>query len=174
MTSSTFARGRKGNALHATGRVTPESWIGRRDLLKAGFAATGALLLPAHLARAQDATPSATPAALTAEEQDWLSHASRQDINGWIHLRVGGAPFARGFQHGYLTAAEYAAALRVYEAMLEERADGSLVLPVSVSPEYEGAALSAWGANASFQLAIIHALCRALVQAAAVLDIQDA
>jgi len=63
--------------------------------------------------------------------------------------------------------------LRVYEAMLEERADGSLVLPVSVSPEYEGAALSAWGANASFQLAIIHALCRALVQAATVLDIQE-
>ena len=52
--------------------------------------------------------------------------------------------------------------LRVYEAMLEERPDGTLALPVSVSPEYEGAAMWAWGANASFQLAIIHFLCRAL------------
>ncbi|MDQ2653726.1 MAG: hypothetical protein M3Z20_11880, partial [Chloroflexota bacterium] len=117
MTSSTSARDRKGNALNRAGSVAPEAWGGRRDLLKAGFAATGALLLPAHLARAQDATPAATPAALTEEEQNWLSQASRQDSNGWIHLRIGGAPFARGFQHGYLTAAEYADALRVYETM---------------------------------------------------------
>jgi alpha-L-fucosidase 2 len=61
--------------------------------------------------------------------------------------------------------------LRVYEAMLEERPDGTLALPVSVSPEYEGAAMWAWGANASFQLAIIHFLCRALGEAAAVLGL---
>ncbi len=61
------------------------------------------------------------------------------------------------------------AAMRVYEAMLETTPDGALVLPVSVSPEYGGSAMDAWGANASFQLAIIHALCRALIRAVEVL-----
>ena len=32
-------------------------------------------------------------------------------------LRVQGAPFERGFQHGYLVAAEYADAIRTYSAM---------------------------------------------------------
>ncbi len=63
--------------------------------------------------------------------------------------------------------------LRVYEAMLEVRPDGTLALPVSVSPEYEGAAMWAWGANASFQLAIIHFLCRALQHAADVLGLPE-
>lgn len=57
-------------------------------------------------------------------------------------------------------------AMRVYEAMLEAQPDGSLALPVSVSPEYEGAAMWAWGRNASFQLAVIHWLCGALSEAA--------
>lgn len=55
--------------------------------------------------------------ALTPEEQGWLSKASREDVNGWIHLKIQGAPFERGFQHGYLTAAEYAEALRAYEPL---------------------------------------------------------
>jgi hypothetical protein len=55
--------------------------------------------------------------ALTAEERGWLARAERRDINGWIHLRTRGAPFERGFQHGYLTAAEYADAIRVYKAI---------------------------------------------------------
>ena len=59
--------------------------------------------------------------------------------------------------------------LRAYEAMLERQPDGSYALPVSVSPEYEGSAMSAWGRNASFQLAIIHFLCGALVSAAEIL-----
>ncbi len=63
--------------------------------------------------------------------------------------------------------------LRVYEAMIDERPDGTLVLPVSVSPEYEGSAMWAWGANASFQLAIIHFLCRALLRSATTLGIED-
>ena len=89
----------------------------RRSVLKSGFAASGALLLPPGLARAQEATPAATPAALSDEQRGWIERASRTDINGWVHLRIGGAPFERGFQHGYLIAAEYADALRVYEAM---------------------------------------------------------
>jgi alpha-L-fucosidase 2 len=63
--------------------------------------------------------------------------------------------------------------LRVYEAMLEERPDGTLTLPVSVSPEYEGSAMWAWGANASFQLAIIRFLCRALLRSAAILGVSE-
>lgn len=46
-------------------------------------------------------------------------------------------------------------------AMLEWR-DGHLVLPVSVSPEYRGAAMNAWGPNASFQLAALLRLARDL------------
>ncbi|MFW5752842.1 MAG: glycosyl hydrolase family 95 catalytic domain-containing protein [Planctomycetota bacterium] len=56
-----------------------------------------------------------------------------------------------------------------YRAMLEEQADGSLALPVSVSPEFKGSAMDAWGRNASFQLAAVHMLSRILPRAAAVL-----
>ncbi len=58
--------------------------------------------------------------------------------------------------------------MRVYEKMLE-RDGGGWVLPLSVSPEYRGAALDAWGRNASFQLAAIHRLCENLLDAAHVL-----
>lgn len=64
--------------------------------------------------------------------------------------------------------------MRVYEVMLEEAPDGGYALPVSVSPEYEGANMWAWGRNASFQLAIIHFMCRALLAAARVLDVTPA
>jgi hypothetical protein len=63
-------------------------------------------------------------------------------------------------------------AMRVYEAMLEQTPDGGYALPVSVSPEYGGSAMWAWGRNASFQLAIIHWLCRALVRAAGILGVE--
>ena len=92
--------------------------ISRRGVLKSGFAATAGLLIPTASARGQSATPSASPVAgLTEEERGWLEGASRNDVNGWVHLKIAGAPFERGFQHGYLVAAEYADAVRVYEAM---------------------------------------------------------
>lgn len=62
-------------------------------------------------------------------------------------------------------------AMRVYEEMLEWEGD-RLVLPVGVSPEYRGAQMDAWGRNASFQLACIHALAEALQQAAAELELR--
>ena len=62
-------------------------------------------------------------------------------------------------------------AMRVYEEMLERR-HGKLSLPVSTSPEYGGCAMSAWGRNASFQLAAIHMLAEALQKSAAVLDVR--
>jgi alpha-L-fucosidase 2 len=58
-----------------------------------------------------------------------------------------------------------------YWAMLEPVPDGRggkrLSLPVSVSPEYGGAAMSAWGSDASFQLAALHAIAADLPKAAA-------
>lgn len=62
--------------------------------------------------------------------------------------------------------------MRVYEAMLEKGPDGRYRLPVSVSPEYRGSQLDAWGRNASFQLACIHWLCAALIRASEVLGVQ--
>lgn len=54
---------------------------------------------------------------LTAEQEAWIAQASRTDIAGWIHIRIGGAPFARGFQYGYLVADQWAEMLRVYRYM---------------------------------------------------------
>lgn len=51
---------------------------------------------------------------LTDEQQQWIEKAHRSQVNGWIYLRAGGAPFERGFQMGYLTVDEFRAALRVY------------------------------------------------------------
>jgi hypothetical protein len=56
-----------------------------------------------------------------------------------------------------------------YWGMLEEvKRDGetALSLPVSVSPEYGGANIDAWGRDASFQLAALHFLADALPKAA--------
>jgi hypothetical protein len=61
-----------------------------------------------------------------------------------------------------------AGAFNGYWAMLEER-DGALSLPVSVSPEYRGDAIDAWGRDASFQLAALHFLAATLPQAARLL-----
>ena len=62
-------------------------------------------------------------------------------------------------------------AMRVFEAMLER--DGERwTLPVSVSPEYRGNAMDAWGRDASFQLACIHRLCEDLLDAASALGVE--
>jgi hypothetical protein len=50
--------------------------------------------------------------------------------------------------------------------MIETAPDGTMTLPVSVSPEYGEGAPGTWGADASFQLAAIHALTRILPHAA--------
>ena len=61
--------------------------------------------------------PSWAQEALTAEEKGWLAKASRIDENGWMRVKIAGEPFERGFQHGYLVAAEFKDAWRVYDAM---------------------------------------------------------
>jgi alpha-L-fucosidase 2 len=63
-------------------------------------------------------------------------------------------------------------AMRVYEGMLDDK-DDELSLPVSVSPEYNGSSMNAWGKNASFQLSLIHFLCRTLCEASEILDINE-
>lgn len=74
-------------------------------------------------------------------------------------LRETAYPFLRG-------------AMRVYEEMLEQE-EGRYVLPVSVSPEYNGDRMNARGRNASYQLAAIHFLCRALLEASRLLDLEE-
>ncbi len=55
-----------------------------------------------------------------------------------------------------------------YWAMHEE-IEGRFSLPVSVSPEYRGSAMNAWGRDASFQLAAWHMIAQILPDAARVL-----
>lgn len=84
-----------------------------------GVAGAGTLHGLDRQVSAQEASPAASPVpgSLTTEQEDWLSKASREVVNGLLHVRIAGAPFARGFQYGYLTAAEYAETQRVYAAM---------------------------------------------------------
>ncbi len=60
-----------------------------------------------------------------------------------------------------------------YWAMLERGTDAAgkevFSLPVSVSPEYRGSRMDAWGKNASFQLAALHCVAELLPQAAGLL-----
>ena len=88
------------------------------------FLAVVLLVAAAPLSALAAAGPhGTTPAQLTArqpltdQERGWLARAGRHEVAGWIHVRVQGAPFERGFQYGYLTAAEYADAVRTYAAM---------------------------------------------------------
>jgi hypothetical protein len=53
-------------------------------------------------------------------------------------------------------------------AMHEEK-DGQYSLPISVSPEYRGSAMNAWGRDASFQLAAWHMIAQIMPDAARVL-----
>ncbi|MEQ8706063.1 MAG: hypothetical protein RIC19_19185 [Phaeodactylibacter sp.] len=57
-----------------------------------------------------------------------------------------------------------------YYAMTEKAADGTLSLPVSVSPEFKGARPDAWGRNASFQLAAYKMTAKNLIQASKILN----
>jgi hypothetical protein len=50
---------------------------------------------------------------LTAEQKEWLSKANRHEKDGWIYLHIEGPARERGFQHGYLLAAETKEALRM-------------------------------------------------------------
>src|SRR5438132_758571 len=55
---------------------------------------------------------SASPAALTSEQQDWVSKGRRFERGGWTYLHTEGEARERGFQHGYLLAKEIADGLK--------------------------------------------------------------
>jgi hypothetical protein len=55
---------------------------------------------------------------LSPTENAWLADAMRRDESGWIELRISGPPYRRGFQHGYLLAAELEEVLRVNRFLL--------------------------------------------------------
>ncbi len=68
-----------------------------------------------------------------------------------VFLRERALPFLRG-------------AMKVCEKLVERDGD-RFSLPVSVSPEFNGSEMNAWGRDASFQLGAYHALIRALHEA---------
>ncbi len=82
----------------------------------------------------------------------------------WLHYRYGldktilqevAWPLLNGAFEGYWA--------------MHEVVDGKFSLPISVSPEYRGSGMSAWGRDASFQLAAWQMISQILPQAAAVL-----
>jgi hypothetical protein len=62
---------------------------------------------------------TASAGTLSTQEQAWVSKAHRFERYGWIYLHVEGEAGERGFQHGYLLAAEIAEGLRVSKACWE-------------------------------------------------------
>ncbi len=90
----------------------------------------------------------------------WVAHMA------WLHYRYSmDAAVLREVAWPLLTGA-----FNGYWAMLEEHA-GRLSLPVSVSPEFGGSGMEAWGRDASFQLAACHFLARTLPRAAEALGV---
>jgi len=56
----------------------------------------------------------------TASHRNALRGSARYERAGWICVRIGGEPFARGFQHGYLLSAEIREALRVLRYLIRQ------------------------------------------------------
>ena len=56
---------------------------------------------------------------LTAEQREWLSKSDRHAKNGWTYLHIEGNARERGFQHGYLLAADIKDALRIMKRVWE-------------------------------------------------------
>ena len=48
-----------------------------------------------------------------------LGHATREDTNGWVHVRLEGSPRGVGFQHGWLLAPEIDDTLRALAVLLK-------------------------------------------------------
>ena len=104
---------------------------------------------------------SALDQAVTA----WLAHLY------WLYYQhTGDREFLRDRAHPFLLGV-----MRVYEEMLAEREDGSLWIPVSVSPEYGVSGFKGQrqeGPSASMQLACIHMLVNALGESCRILGLE--
>jgi hypothetical protein len=68
---------------------------------------------------ATGASPAAAP--LNEQQQAWLKSARRFERSGWTYLHVQGEARERGFQHGYLLAAEIADGIRTAQADWEHQ-----------------------------------------------------
>ena len=66
----------------------------------------------AVLSAATSSGPARDAMRLTAEQKSWLALARRHEKHGWVYLHIEGPPRQRGFQHGYLLAAEIREGLR--------------------------------------------------------------
>jgi hypothetical protein len=63
--------------------------------------------------------PAAGAEPLTDAQKTWLGRANRHERNGWVYLHIEGAPRERGFQHGYLLAAEIARGIKAARTQWE-------------------------------------------------------
>ncbi|OQA80765.1 MAG: hypothetical protein BWY31_03935 [Lentisphaerae bacterium ADurb.Bin242] len=80
---------------------------------------------------------------------------------------TGNLPYLRGVVFEFMRGV-----MRVFQTMIVPE-NGKLALPLSISPEYRGAAMNAWGRNSSFQLAAIHRLALNLQKGAQLLGLPE-
>lgn len=126
------------------------------------FGVPGALMLPHAVDDRCQVIGSFWAGAIDQACTAWMAYLA------WLHYRYSmDVEVLRTIAWPLLTGA-----FNGFYAMLEEReVDGRMVysLPVSVSPEYNGAGMNAWGRDASFQLAALHRIAAILPQAAAII-----
>ncbi len=126
------------------------------------FGVPGALLLPHAVDDRCNVVGSFWTGTIDHACTAWMAQMA------WLHYRYGldeavmrevAWPLLNGAFSGYWGMLEE----------VEENGVKRLSLPVSVSPEYNGAGMNAWGRDASFQLAAAHAVVRILPEAARLL-----
>lgn len=88
------------------------------------------------------------------------------DMMHQYYLYSGDKEFLRDYAYDFMSGA-----MNVYIAMMEKK-DGTYQLPLSVSPEYRGAEMNAWGRNASFQLAAARRLGEDILASASELGLE--
>ncbi|MDQ5850721.1 MAG: hypothetical protein M3380_01370, partial [Chloroflexota bacterium] len=138
-------------------------WIPQlRDNAARFFGVPGALMMPHAVDDRCAAVGSFWTGMIDQACTAWMAQLA------WLHyrysldqhvLREVAWPLLRGAFNGYWAMLE----------RLDEQGSHRLSLPVSVSPEYNGAEMNAWGRDASFQLAALHFLAQTLPRAAQVL-----
>jgi hypothetical protein len=65
------------------------------------------------------------------------------------------------------------AAMKVYNAMLEEDENGNFFIAAQTSPEYHENRFDAWGRNSSIHLASVHFMAHSLLEASEILGIEE-
>jgi hypothetical protein len=105
-----------------------------------------AALVLATVMLASVVDPAATAGDERADRSDRLRGSHRLERNGWVYVRLAGAPEQIGYQHGYLLAAEIDDLLRVIKPYLEKstrrdwtfyRKAAETMLWARIDPEYQ-------------------------------------